>query len=55
MSRVLNNELIYNEEDLPLQSHRRVAEFENNRGNLNGGGTAYIKIPNLRNAVLDGL
>tara|TARA_R110000851_G_scaffold30691_2_gene83643 strand:+ start:545 stop:1930 length:1386 start_codon:yes stop_codon:yes gene_type:complete len=53
MSRVLNNELIYNEEDLPLQSHRRVAEFENNRGNLNGGGTAYIKIPNLRNAVLD--
>jgi len=53
MSRVLNNELIYNEEDLPLQSHRRIAEFENNRGNLNGGGTAYIKIPNLRNGVLD--
>ena len=53
MTTVLNNEVIYAEEPLPLSSTRRVAEFENNRGNIRGGGTAYISIPNLRNGVID--
>ena len=52
-SPIVNEELRYNEEPLPLGSRRRVAQFENNQGTITGGNTAYIRIPSLRNSYLD--
>ena len=53
MNKVVNQELIYRQEPLPLGSTKRIAEFENSRGTVNGGNRAYIRIPNLRNGVID--
>mgnify|MGYP003627492016 FL=1 len=53
MQKQVNQELIYREEPLPLGSTKRIAEFENSRGSVNGGNRAYIRIPNLRNGMLD--
>ena len=50
---IVNEELRYNEEPLPLGSRRRVAQFENNQGTIQGGNTAYVRIPSLRNSYLD--
>jgi hypothetical protein len=51
--KVRNIELIYKENDLPLNSTRRIATFENSKGSVIGGNRAYVKIPNSRNSFLD--
>ena len=53
MSLVVNSELRYNEEPLPLGSSRRVVEYQNSKGVITQGNRAYIKIPNGRNQFID--
>ena len=53
MSAIVNEELRFKEENLPLGSRRRVAEWLNSVGNVTGGNTAQILIPSLRNGFLD--
>lgn len=53
MSQVINSEVIYRPDTLPLGSSRQVQYFESSKGVLKQGNRAYITVPNLRNSFID--